>query len=112
MEDFSFKASISKNQFLLLSLVISYSHNFVRALTIIGVIAIGYSILQISIQGQVTTLLGLGIFCIFFLPLIILFKANSLYDKSSELSQEFVCEFNNSHFKVIGQNSIDSITWN
>ncbi len=46
------------------------------------------------------------------MPIIILFKANSLYDKSGELSQDFVCEFNNSHFKVIGQNSIDSITWN
>jgi hypothetical protein len=111
MNDFSIKVKISKNEFLLLSLFVSYSHNIFRIITLIGVAAIGFSVFQIIVSKNVTSLLPLGIILLL-LPLIVVIKASSLYDKSKELSEEFICEFNDSHFKVIGSNSIDSITWN
>jgi hypothetical protein len=111
MTDFTIKAKISMKDFLLLSLVVSFSHNFIKVTTIVGLIATIFSIFQILIQNVISPLLILGV-VLLLIPILVLYKTSVLYDKSNELSKEFTLHFNDSHFKVIGQESIDSIAWN
>ena len=110
MTDFTIKIKISKKDFLLLSLFVSFSHNFIKVTTIVGLIATIFSVYKIVVQNEISLLLILGVVFLL-LPILILYKASILYDKSNELSKEFTLHFNDSHFKVIGQESIDSIAW-
>jgi hypothetical protein len=114
MIDFTIKTKISKKDFLLLSLVISFSHNFIKVTTIIGLVAVFlsiiFSIFKTISQNEINPLLIIGItFSLF--PVLILYKTSVLYDKSNELSEEFTLHFNDAHFKVVGQESSESITW-
>lgn len=110
MTDFTIKIKISKKDFLLLSLFVSFSHNSIKVTTIVGLIATIFSIFKIIIQDEISPLLILGVIFLL-LPVLILYKASVLYDKSYELSKEFTLHFNDSHFKIIGQESLDSIAW-
>ena len=110
MTDFSIKIKISKKDFLLLSLFVSFSHSFIKVTTTVGLVATIFSIFKIIIQNEISPLLILGIVFLL-MPVLVLYKASVLYDKSNELSKEFTLYFNDSHFKLIGQESIDSIPW-
>lgn len=106
MTDFTIKTKISKKDFLLLSLIVSFSHNFIKATTIIGLIATILSVFQ----NEFSLLLVPGVLLLL-LPISIMHKASVLYDKSNELSEEFTLHFNDSHFKIVGQESEDLIAW-
>ena len=115
MTEFSIKTKISKKGYLVLAVVLAFQNNLIRITFILGLIMLISEALIFTgkIENPFTNsspLLILGIFFIS-LPLIILFKTNSLYNKSKELSQEYTFHFNDSYIKVVDQKSISSFSW-